>query len=115
MNSYADFKKPISRRAEDGMLGGALLGMIIGLLYAGPHIHEWHIIKTALVIVGLGVAGGLLGYAVVAILFSTAASLPKIDSISDAGADLDHLNEAHHRNQGSDSYVSSDGGGHGGE
>ncbi len=115
MNSNTNDQKQQSSRADGGMFGGALLGMLAGFSCAGPHIHEWPIIKTALIVVGLCVAGGVLGYVAMLTIFSFTPSRPKIEPVLDdfTDSDVHRHQEPHLSGHSSDSYVS-DGGGYGG-
>jgi hypothetical protein len=55
--------EPVRRRfAKYGVVGGVLVGVLLGVVYSGPHIRDWELGATLLVTLGFAVGGLLLGY-----------------------------------------------------
>lgn len=61
-NAYA--REVETQYAEYGMLGGAFIGMLAGLMYTGPHFDEWSFLKAMAIICAMIIAGGFFGYTV---------------------------------------------------
>jgi hypothetical protein len=62
---------PKAQRAEEsvrrqfakyGIVGGVAIGLLLGVLYSGPHIHEWSLRSVAFVTLGFAIGGLVLGY-----------------------------------------------------
>jgi hypothetical protein len=51
-----------SRFARYGVVGGVLIGFLLGVLYSGPHIHDWSLRNIAFITLGFAIGGLVLGY-----------------------------------------------------
>lgn len=52
----------VNKYAGYGSLAGLGIGLLVGVLYGGPYFHEWPALMSLSVVLGLGVAGAVVGY-----------------------------------------------------
>ncbi len=102
-----DTREVETQYAEYGMLGGAFIGMLAGLMYTGPHFREWSFVTVMAIIIAIIIAGGFLGYTILNIF--TGLGLDDLsgglsdDSGSDPGSTGHHTHTggaAHHSDFG---------------
>lgn len=45
-----------------GLFGGVGIGLLLGVMYSGPHFYDWPASKSLFVTLGAGAAGAVIGY-----------------------------------------------------
>ena len=63
-----------------GLIAGVGLGLLLGVMIAGPHFHDWPATASLLTILGSGTGGAIVGYLAVMIAFGSTTHGPGIDS-----------------------------------
>ena len=78
---------PVVKKYEGyGLVAGVGVGLLLGVMYSGPHFHDWPAGASLLAILGSGAAGAIVGYLAVAIAVGSTARGPSVDAgISDNG------------------------------
>jgi hypothetical protein len=51
----------LKQYASYGLVGGAAFGLLVGVLAAGPHFHDWPVSQSLTTIVGLVLLGSIVG------------------------------------------------------
>ena len=64
----------VERYRSIGLFGGLLVGGVAGVMVAGPFLHEWSFLKSAVTVLGCFSLGGLLGYGAAALVIGSEAS-----------------------------------------
>ena len=66
--------KPDFKAFENyGSIYGLTLGLVAGLLVAGPHFHDWSFLTCLATICGLGILVALLGHLAIAWAYGSVA------------------------------------------
>src|SRR3954468_12276166 len=80
-------KRSVVDRYEGyGLLAGAGIGLLLGVMYSGPHFRDWPASMSSFVIVCTGAAGAAIGYFAVWIAAgSTGRGFGADGGISDSG------------------------------
>jgi hypothetical protein len=94
-----------------GLIAGVGVGLLLGVMYSGPHFHDWPAGASLLAIFGSGVAGAVVGYLAVVIAVSSTARGPSVDS----GTSDIALGSGGHSGTGDGGGTGGNGGGSGGD
>jgi uncharacterized membrane protein YeaQ/YmgE (transglycosylase-associated protein family) len=86
--SPRDVSAIIKRYRSNGLFGGLFFGVLVGIVVAGPHFHEWSAERSMLTIIGSLIVGGLVGYLAGEIAIASLSSGPGsgLAGGSDSGA-----------------------------
>ncbi len=105
--SSSDAKEVIPKYEGYGFVGGVGLGLIVGVMVAGPSFYIWPFSNTVWTIIGSVVCGGVLGFVADAIAVGSQASVG-------AGALWSGDDSGHHQGHHSGDCLDGSGGGDGG-
>jgi len=65
-------RQPVVKKYEGyGLIAGLGLGSLIGVMFSGPHFHDWPAILSLVVILGGGAVGAAIGYLAVSIAYGS--------------------------------------------
>jgi len=70
---------PLRRYAKYGLLGGTVIGLLLGVLVSGPHLHSWPTIDLAAVFFGSVALCAFVGYMFVPVIVGSLVRGPSIE------------------------------------